>query len=125
MASSEQLYKYQCCNKFSSEYITSLLIRMEQLYDSTNVVHTTMCDDFPYIRVIEQGVVEYSLFNGDSGIGDILAATELIINDSFKFIFLMYLLNEGLVITCSQCAQATSSINIMTLSNFILNCVGN
>ena len=116
---------YSCCNKFSSEYAMSLLLRMEQLYDTTNDIHTTMCDDFPYIRVIEQGISEYSLFNEDSGLGDILAATELITNDSFKFIFLMYILNEGLVITCSQCAQTTDSINIMTTSNFIVNCMGN
>lgn len=114
---------YICCNKFSTEYITQFLLRMEDLYDADNALHVTMCADYPYITVVGNGVFEYSLFNEDSGLGDILAATELILNDSFKFIFLMYILNEGIVMTCSECAQDTNTINIMTTSNFIVNCL--
>ena len=114
-----------CCNSFSNGYVDSLLLQLERLYDENNITHSTMCTNYPYITIIGNGIVEYSLFNGDSAIMDILTAVENLPNDSFKFIMLMYILNEGLVITCSECAQVNSTINIMTTSNFIVNCIGN
>ena len=114
-----------CCNSFSKGYIDNLLLLMETWYDENNSTHNTMCANYPYNTIISNGVAEYSLFNGDSAIYDFITAANLLPTDSFKFIFLMYILNEGLVITCSECAQANNTINIMTTSNFIVNCIGN
>lgn len=114
-----------CCNSFSKGYVDSLLLSMETWYDEDNSIHNTMCADYPYNTIISNGILEYSLFNGDSAIYDFITAANLLPTDSFKFIFLMYILNKGLVITCSECAQANNTINIMTTSNFIVNCVGN
>ena len=97
---------------------------METWYDEDNITHSTMCTNYPYNTVIDNGIVEYSLFNGDSAINDFIETANMLPNDSFKFIFLMYILNEGIVITCSKCAQVNSTINIMTTSNFITNCLG-
>lgn len=111
-----------CCNSFSKGYVDSLLLSMETWYDKDNPIHNVMCTNYPYDNIISNGIAEYSLFNGDSAIYDFITATNLLPTDSFKFIFLMYILNEGLVITCSECAQANNTINIMTISNFITNC---
>jgi hypothetical protein len=112
-----------CCNSFSKGYVDSLLLSMETWYDEDNITHSTMCTNYPYNTVIDNGIVEYSLFNGDSAINDFIETANMLPNDSFKFIFLMYVLNEGIVITCSECAQVNSTINIMTTSNFITNCL--
>lgn len=112
-----------CCNSFSKEYINSLLLSMETWYDEDNITHSTMCTEYPYNTIIDNGIVEYSLFNGDSAINDFIETANMLPNDSFKFIFLMYVLNESIVITCSECAQVNSTINIMTTSNFITNCL--
>jgi hypothetical protein len=114
-----------CCNSFSKGYVDNLLLSMETWYDKDNPIHNTMCTNYPYNTIIFNGIVEYSLFNGDSAIYDFITATNLLPTDSFKFIFLMYILNEGIVITCSQCAQANNTINIMTAGNFIMNCLEN
>lgn len=119
------LRQNKCCNNFSKGYLDRLLISMEQWYDFNNTVHTTLLPNNPYASLLAINIIEYSVFNGDSAINDIVSATELIQNESFRFIFLMYILNEGLVITCSECAQANNTINIMTTSNFIVNCLVN
>lgn len=113
-----------CCNSFSKGYVDSLLLSMETWYDENNIIHSTMCTNYPYNTIINNGIAEYSLFNGDSAINDFIETANMLPNDSFKFIFLMYILNEGVVITCSECAQVNSTINIMTTSNFITNCLG-
>lgn len=112
-----------CCNSFSKGYVDTLLLSMETWYDEDNITHSTMCAEYPYNTVIDNGIVEYSLFNGDNAINDFIETANMLPNDSFKFIFLMYILNEGIVITCSECAQVNSTINIMTTSNFITNCL--
>lgn len=114
-----------CCNSFSKGYVDSLLLSMETWYDKDNPIHYAMCANYPYNTIIFHGIAEYSLFNGDSAIYDFIAAANLLPTDSFKFIFLMYIVGQGIVITCSQCAQENNTINIMTISNFIMNCLGN
>lgn len=114
-----------CCNSFSKGYVDSLLLSMETWYDKDNPIHHAMCANYPYDTIISNGIAEYSLFNGDSAIYDFITAANLLPTDSFKFIFLMYIVVQGIVITCSQCAQANNTINIMTTSNFITNCLGN
>lgn len=114
----------KCCNSFSKGYVDNLLLSLETWYDKNNSVHSSMCANYPYDVVLSKGIFEYSLFNGDSAINDIVTAANMLPTDSFKFIFLMYILNHGLIITCSKCAQINSGINIMTTSNFITNCLG-
>lgn len=114
-----------CCNSFSKGYVDSLLLSMETWYDKDNPIHNVMCTNYPYDNIISNGIAEYSLFNGDSAIYDFITAANLLPTDSFKFIFLMYIVMQGIVITCSQCAQADNTINIMATSNFIFNCLGN
>ncbi len=114
-----------CCNSFSKGYVDSLLLSMETWYDKDNPIHNVMCANYPYDSIISNGIAEYSLFNGDSAIYDFITAANLLPTDSFKFIFLMYIIMHGIVITCSQCAQENNTINIMTTSNFINNCLGN
>lgn len=114
-----------CCNSFSKGYVDSLLLSMETWYDKDNPIHEEMCMNYPYDTIISNGIAEYSLFNGDSAIYDFITAANLLPTDSFKFIFLMYIVMQGIVITCSQCAQGNNTINIMTTSNFINNCLGN
>lgn len=114
-----------CCNSFSKGYVDSLLLSMETWYDKDNPTHNGLCPTYPYDNIISNGIVEYSLFNGDSAIYDFITAANLLPTDSFKFIFLMYIIVQGIVITCSQCAQANNTINIMTSGNFIMHCLEN
>lgn len=114
-----------CCNSFSKGYIDSLLLSMETWYDEDNPIHNTMCANYPHNTIILDGVAEYSLFNGDSAINDFITAANLLPTDSFKFIFLMYIIRHGIIITCSQCAQENNTINIMTTLNFINHCLRN
>jgi len=113
-----------CCNSFSKGYVDNLLLSMETWYDKDNPIHEEMCMNYPYNTIIFNGIVEYSLFNGDSAIYDFITAANLLPTDSFKFIFLMYIVMQGIVITCSHCAQENNTINIMTTANFINNCLG-
>jgi len=113
-----------CCNSFSKGYVDSLLLSMETWYDKDNPIHEEMCMNYPYNTIISNGIAEYSLFNGDSAIYDFITAANLLPTDSFKFIFLMYIVMQGIVITCSHCAQENNTINIMTTANFINNCLG-
>jgi len=112
-----------CCNNFSKGYVDNLLLSLETWYDENNSVHSSMCNNYPYDIVLSHGIFEYSLFNGDSAINDIITAANMLPTDSFKFIFLMYILTQSLVITCSECAQTSNTINIMKLSAFINNCL--
>lgn len=114
---------YMCCNKFSSEYLNSLLRTLETYYDSENAAHVIVFPEAPYIEMLDNGIFEYSVFNGDSALGDILAAANTITNVSFRFLFLTYILTNGLVITCSECAESTNSILIMTNTLFTSTCL--
>lgn len=116
---------YPCCNSFNSSYLKNLLLTLETHYnEDPDGVHVTLFANHPYIQTLDNGIMEYSTFNGDSAIGDILTATATIVNPSFRFIFLAYILLNGLIITCSECAESTNSIQIMTVTNFLVNCIG-
>jgi hypothetical protein len=114
---------YVCCNKFSSEYLNLYLRTLETYYDSSEPSHLSLFASAPFMQILDEGIFEYSLFNGDSAIGDIIIAANTIVNPLFRFLFLAYLLTRGLVITCSECAEANNSINIMTTLNFTTNCL--
>ena len=60
-----------CCNSFSKGYVDNLLLSMETWYDKDNPIHEEMCMNYPYNTIIFNGIVEYSLFNGDSAIYDL------------------------------------------------------
>jgi hypothetical protein len=112
-----------CCNSFSDTGLTQYLRTTQTYYDENNITHTGLSTLSPYLEILSVGLFEYSTFMGDSALVDIIAAAENLPNDSFKFTFLMYLLKEGLVITCAECAAENGTINVMTSANFLANCM--
>lgn len=92
----------KCCNKFTDEYIRNYILKLERLYDNENDTHLTLCNTNPFIYFLNEGIVEFGTINNESALGDILNNVESLGTDSFKFIFLAYILNKGLIIKCGR-----------------------
>lgn len=92
----------KCCNKFTDEYIRNYILKLERLYDNENDIHLSLCNTNPFIYFLNEGIVEFGTINNESALGDILNNVESLGTDSFKFIFLAYILNKGLIIKCGR-----------------------
>ena len=91
----------KCCNKFTSD-MAGYILKLEKFYDNANEIHTFMCNTNPFYYFLNKGIVEFGTINNESVLGDILNNVESLENDSFKFIFLAYILNKGLIIKCGR-----------------------
>lgn len=91
----------KCCNKFTSD-MGNYILKLEEFYDNANAVHIGLCNANPFIYFLNEGIVEFGTINNESVLGDILNNVESLEDDSFKFIFLAYILNNGLIIKCGR-----------------------
>ena len=91
----------KCCNKSTSD-MAGYILKLEKFYDNANEIHTFMCDTNPFSYFLDKGIVEFGTINNESVLGDILNNVESLETDSFKFIFLAYILDNGLIIKCGR-----------------------
>ena len=91
----------KCCNKFTS-YMNNYILKLEDFYNNTDPVHISLCNTNPFIYFLDEGIVEFGTINNESALRDILNDVDSLETDSFKFIFLAYILNKGLIIKCGR-----------------------
>ena len=104
----------KCCNKFTS-YMGDYILKLEEFYNNANEVHISLCNTNPFIYFLNRGIVEFGTINNESVLGDILNNVESLEKDSFKFIFLAYILNNGLII---KCGRGLDGVNVIEQVSF-------